>query len=157
MIISKLINQRVIKVSRIFIVTVFLQFIVGCNFDTSPNITKQELLYDYSKEERGFKVSLNTTLKFNTKIQDDKYFIVLEKDKIALVPIAKNSNEIKYKYYFKTKELVYGDSSFVSKIKNSPIVNLKNEKIEKSNSYKLDIKSTLWKGNDKQNPYLHYK
>ncbi|WP_147473919.1 hypothetical protein [Chryseobacterium nematophagum] len=146
-----------IKFLRFLIIIIVSQFIIGCNFEKSPQIIKQELLYNHSKVEDKFEVSLKTTFKFDKEIQDNKYFLVIGKEKIKLILKTKNHNETEYVSYFKAKEPKYGDSAFVKKIKYSPILNSENEEIKKSDDYKFDIRSTLWTGDDKQNPYIKLK
>ncbi|UKB85044.1 hypothetical protein LF887_05305 [Chryseobacterium sp. MEBOG06] len=146
-----------IKFLRFFIIIIVSQFIVGCNFEKSPHIIKQELLYDHSKKEDKFDVSLKTTFKYDKKTGDDEFFLAIGKDKIKLIPKARNQNEVEYISYFKTKESIYADSTFVNKIKFSPILNSENKEIKKNDDYKFDIRSTLWIGDDKQNPYIKLK
>jgi len=147
---------NVIKVLeiRFFIIIIFSNLIIGCNYISPTKITKQELLYKYSEKNKKFKVTLNTKFEINKKSKDDRFFILFENDKIEL----QQNNKIKSEYalHFKMEQNDFGDSAFVKKIKNSQIINLENKKVSKSEHYKFEIKTTLWIGNDKESPYVKF-
>ncbi|MEJ8606425.1 hypothetical protein JSO56_05740 [Riemerella anatipestifer] len=143
---------------RNFIMIVFLSVIlVGCNFKKVPTIRQQELLYNYSKTDDNFEVTLKTVLEMDEKLKEDKYFLVLENNKLELIPRCKVYNGVEYVSYIKTKEATYGDSIFVRKIKNSIIMDSKDERVIKNKNYKFDVRSTLWVGNDKEKPYINFR
>lgn len=138
-----------------FFIIFFLNIIIGCNYISPTKITKQELLYNYSKKNKKFKVTLNTKFEIDKKSKDDRFFILFENDKIEL----QQNNKIKSEYalHFTMEQNDFGDSIFVKKIKNSQILNLENKKVSKSKHYKFEIKTILWIGNDRENPYMKFE
>ncbi|MEC5396009.1 MULTISPECIES: hypothetical protein [Weeksellaceae] len=141
---------------RYFIMIVFVSIIlVGCNFKKAPIIKQQELLYNHSETDGNCKIILKTVLEINEN--RNKYFLVLDNNKIELTHSRKVHDGVEYMVSLKIKEAICEDSMFVHKIKNSIITDLKNEKISKSKNYKFDVRSTVWIGNDEEKPYINFK
>ncbi len=141
---------------RYFIMILFVSITsIGCNFKKAPIIKQQELLFNHSKTDDNCEVILKTIFEINEN--RNKYFLFLDNNKIELTHSRKVHDGVEYIVSLKIKEAICEDSMFVYKIKNSIITDLNNEKISKSKNYKLDVRSTVWIGNDEEKPYINFK
>ena len=117
-------------------------------------VTNQKLLYDSTQtNNKYFKVTLITTMKLNSNIEDESlknFYIVATKDTLPLNMKKRSKNIVEYSTLLKQEVKDFEDSNFVGNVENYKIKN-KNSNIFviKSPDYSISTLMRLWQNHDK--------